>query len=301
MMAINGYLSKFSLPEVLQLLQEGNKTGLLTVRSRSDTSCDLIQESTPDAVLDSTSKICHYFIWLHHGQIVAAADRSDYRGLVKMIAQRKWIVSSDLNRWIRQCPLRMPLGLYLKSQDLLSGEQMKLLFTVQIIRQICALFELVDGSFDFISDVKLPYLEMTGISIPATDITLPGLRSLQDWSALSNKLPQTTSILVRSIQGNPSIKLNEKELKIWALTDEKMPIAEMMKRLDLPLETVRRTAFCLTVTGLAEEVPMVRKAANLEHSAVSPDPSPTNAPSQVFLDRIRGFLEQKAKLRAMHK
>jgi Domain of unknown function (DUF4388) len=116
-MPVSGYLSNFSLPEVLQFVQEGNKTGLLTVRS----------------IPDSTQKFQRHFIWLNQGRIVAAADRTDYRGLFNMIATRKWVPEEKLHRSLQSCPLRMPFGLHLKSQNLLSGEQMKLLFSVHYL------------------------------------------------------------------------------------------------------------------------------------------------------------------------
>ncbi len=275
-MSVSGRFSTFSLPEMLQFLQEGNKTGLLTVRSR------------PEAA----KNFSWYFIWLNQGRIVAAADRKDYHGLVTLIAQRKWIPEPELKRLVQQCPLRQPFGLHLKSQSLLSAEQIKLLFSVQIIRQICALFELTDGAFNFIRNVQLPYLEMTGISIPATDITLPGLRNLHNWSALESKLPLPTSTILRSNYGILPVKLNEQELKVWNLTDGKTTIDEMAIKLDRPIESIRRTAFCLTIAGLAEEIPMVVRSAR------APETTTTSLPSQTFLERVRGFLQQKAEAKA---
>jgi hypothetical protein len=232
-MPVSGYLSKFSLPEVLQFVQEDNKTGLLTVRS----------------LPDSPENFRRSFIWLNQGRIVAAADRTDYRGLFNLIAMRKWISEEKLHRSLQNCPLRTPFGLHLKSQNLLSGKQMKLLFSVQIIRQICALFELVDGSFHFTSHVQLPYFEMTGINIPATEVTLPGLRNLTNWSALDPKLPQPTSGLLGMVEGELPIQLNAKESKVWEFANGMVPIADIAKTLDLSIELARRTAFCLTVAG----------------------------------------------------
>jgi Domain of unknown function (DUF4388) len=303
-MPVSGRLSTFSLPEVLQFLQEGSKTGLLTVRSRSETAPELHPPELHPPELE------RYFIWLNQGRIVAAADRMDYRGLVEMIGLRKWIAEMELNRLVQECPLRTPFGLYLKSQNLLSGEQMKLLFSVQIIRQICGLFELTDGSFNFMRNVQLPYLEMTGISIPATDIALPGLRSLRNWSALEPKLPLPTSTILRTVQGAPPVKLNDQELKVWAFTDGRVSIAEMVKNLDLPVETVRRTAFCLTVAGLAEEVPLRRREPRAVSIGIASPASPVGtvktgpaltsvSPSQAFLDKVSGFLQRKAQQNAI--
>lgn len=274
-MPVTGYLSSFSLSEVLQFAQEGSKTGLLTIRS----------------LPNSTQEFHSYFIWLNQGRIVAAADRTDYQGLANMIIQRKWIAESQLQSLIQQCPLRTPLGIYLKSQNLLSAEQMKLLFSVQIIRQICALFELIDGSFQLKSNVQMPYSEMTGINIQATDVTLPGLRNLKNWSALQEKLPQSMSGLLATVQGMPTIQLNAQERQLWEFTNGQMTIAEIAKRLDRSIEEIQRTAFCLTVAGLAEEIPLINAksgAENVELHSLSPQ-----LPSSGFLKHMKGFLKKQ--------
>lgn len=276
-MPVSGYLSNFSLSEVLQFTQEGSKTGLLTIQS----------------LANSTEESRRYFIWLNQGRIVAAADRTDYQGLVNMIIQRKWIAEPQLRSLIQQCPLRMPLGIYLKSQNLLSAEQMKMLFSVQIIRQICALFELIDGSFQLKSNVKMPYLEMTGINIPATDVTLPGLRNLKNWSALQDKLPQSMSGLLGTVEGLPTIQLNTQERQLWEFTNGQMTIAEIAKKLDRPIEAIRQVAFCLTVAGVAEEIPFIKAESNVEDVEVQIT-SP-KLPSSAFLKHMKGFLKKQVK------
>lgn len=276
-MPVTGYLSNFSLSEVLQFAQEGNKTGLLTIRS----------------LPNSKQEFHSYFIWLNQGRIVAAADRTDYQGLANMIIQRKWIAEPQLQSLIQQCPLRTPLGIYLKSQNLLSAEQMKLLFSVQIIRQICALFELIDGSFQLKSNVQMPYSEMTGINIQATDVTLPGLRNLKNWSALQEKLPQSMSGLLATVQGMPTIQLNAQERQLWEFTNGQMTIAEIAKRLDRTIEEIQRTAFCLTVAGLAEEIPFIKTESSAED--VELQIMSQHLPSSGFLKHMKGFFKKQVK------
>lgn len=276
-MPISGYLSNFSLSEVLQFSQEGNKTGLLTIRS----------------LPNSAQEFHSYFIWLNQGRIVAAADRTDYHGLANMIIQRNWLTEAQLQSLIQHCPLRTPLGIYLKSQNLLSAEQMKMLFSVQIIRQICALFELMDGSFQLKTNVQMPYLEMTGINIPATDVTLPGLRNLKNWSALQEKLPQSLSGLLGTLEGPMTTKLNAQERQLWDFTNGQITIAEIAKKLDRPIEAIRKIAFCLTVAGLAEEVPFVRAASNVEEVEVQI--TAPKLPSSAFLTHMKGFLKKQVE------
>ena len=75
-MAISGQLSEFSLPELFQFLEQGTKTGLLTLKS------------TPD--IESGLQSNHY-IWLRQGRIEAAANGLDNQGLIKLIVTRKWL------------------------------------------------------------------------------------------------------------------------------------------------------------------------------------------------------------------
>ena len=69
-MAITGSLSEFSLPEIFQFLDQGQKTGILTIRD-------------PQNVQTGKPFLRH--IWLQNGRVVAAGDRLDNRGLVRLI------------------------------------------------------------------------------------------------------------------------------------------------------------------------------------------------------------------------
>ncbi len=278
-MPVSGQLSSFSLPEVLQFVQEGNKTGLLTVRS----------------LPTQTEPFKSHFVWLHQGWIIAATDRNDYRGLARLIAQRQWIPATQLHRLIQQCPLQTPFGTYLKSQELLTAEQLKTLFSIQIIREICALFELSDGSFHFTSNVQMPYLEMIGTSIPATEVTLPGLRSLRNWSALEEKLPGSTSGLLSVNQGKPKVQLNQQEWKVWEFTDGTVSLTEIAQRLSLSLESIRRIAFCLTTAGLAEEIPLIDLKPASQPEGASIAKAEAAKPSQEFLSQMMSFLKKQSQ------
>jgi hypothetical protein len=59
------------------------------------------------------------------------------------------------------------LGLCLKNQGVLQDEQLKHLFQVQVLQQVCALFQLKDGQFKLDQNVPIPMREMTGLSVPS--------------------------------------------------------------------------------------------------------------------------------------
>jgi hypothetical protein len=64
-MAISGFLSELSLPEIFQLLEQGKKTGRLTIKAQSP---------------HSSLKGENFYIWFKQGLIVAAANRLDGQG-----------------------------------------------------------------------------------------------------------------------------------------------------------------------------------------------------------------------------
>lgn len=280
-MTVTGYLADFSLAELFQLLEQGNKTGLLTI-------CTLAEKTGDHRH--------NHHIWFSQGQIVAAANSLNQQGLLHLIAQRGWMGDRAAGRLAQTCSTNTPLGLCLKTQGVLNAEQLKLLFYTQVMRQVCALFMLKDGWFQFDSKAPIPVAEMTGLIASATETTLSGLRALKDWAALEEKLPHSTSALVSITQGKPSLRLNQSEWQVWEFTNGTVTLEAIARQLQLPVPKVQQIAFRLIVAGLAEEMPMVAQSATaveqeiVEASHRQPEAATV---SQSFLQNLVGFLRGK--------
>ncbi|MDX2256616.1 MAG: DUF4388 domain-containing protein [Pseudanabaenaceae cyanobacterium bins.39] len=289
-MAIKGSLSEFSLPEIFQFLDQGQKTGILTIRDQQNS-----QEAKP----------IFRHIWLLNGRVVAAGDRLDNRGLYRLIEQRGWITDAirpDIEQLIQE---NAPLGLNLKSMGILQPDQLKLLFSVQVLRQVCSLFQIETGQFRFDAKVDLPKAEMTGLSLPATETTLMGLRSLKDWRILQSKLPEPTSTLFNLISGQSSLRLDNHENQVLALADGVLNLKKMATQLQLPIDKVQQIAFRLIVVGLVEEVPDIDMvgtkgtddALEVDDNDLGDRVMPSNARTEIsnsFLQSLVGFLQHKA-------
>ncbi|MEO0458576.1 MAG: DUF4388 domain-containing protein [Cyanobacteria bacterium P01_A01_bin.114] len=262
-MSITGYLSEFSLPEVLQFLQTGKKTGLLAVQLLSEP-----EEPTE-----------HYFLWLYNGRIVSAANRLDNRYLATLLCHQGYVTALMISRLIRRCPPDMSLGIFLCTRGVLDKQQLKALFKTQVVQQVCGLFQLPDGCFQFDPKAPMPKIEMTGLSIPATEVTLPGLRALEKWDSLQEKLPSPQSGLRNLVKGRPNVSINQAEWNVWNAIDGETSLLDMARRLQLPIEDMQRIAFRLMVVGLAEEVPLLLSAGYLQ----SIEPTPVHKPPQKTL------------------
>jgi hypothetical protein len=287
-MAITSCLAEFSLPELFQFLDQGSKTGLLTLRFQPD--------------LHSPEKRIRHAL-LHQGRIVAVTNRLNQQCLLAMICQRGWISPEALREQVNRCPANMPIGLYLKTQGFLQPEQLRLLFHAQVLQQICGLFRLKDARFKFDSKATLPTTEMTGLSLSATEATLMGLRVLRDWRALADKLPEPTSALSKMVLGKRHLRLDSLEGRVWQSANGSVPLSLIATQFRQPIETIQQTAFRLISVGLVEEVPSIAPSRTrvvgediLESVAIATNQiKETNVqvPSNSFMQNLLGFLRSK--------
>ena len=279
-MTLNGYLNEFSLGEIFQVIEQGEKTGLLLIRN---------------LFMDQNDPPKKYYLWFKQGRIIAAANRLDNKGLQTLIQKRGWLKDSVSNKLSQFCDRAMPLGTCLKSQGALDREQLKLLFITQVMQQVCTLFKIDRGFFEFQPEKQPSVAEMTGLSKPATELTLVGLRMLKNWTPLQEKLPAPDSGLISLINTQPSFALNQKEWQVWEYTKGTTALKNIAQELQVPLEKVQQIAFRLIVIGLAEELPMVAMmSAPTEETPVSSDASASKSKvSNSFLNQLTSFLQSK--------
>jgi len=283
-MALTGYLSEFSLPEIFQFVEQGYKTGLLSIQPEPDAD-------------KQRSKV--YYLWLQSGRIVAVANQLDNKCLVSMIQQRGWLTPQVIDLLRQHYTTEQPLGMYLKTQGVLNAEQLKLLFHAQVLQRVCGLFKLPNGQFAFDTKAKLPKAEMTGLSMSASEVTLLGLRVLRDWTNLAEKLPDATFGLTKAITGKPQLHLDAQEWQVWEFADGSVSIAAIAKQLQLPVEKLQQIAFRMTVVGLIEEFPIIIAPDPKKEPPVETMPelavASTNSTgvNQSFLQNLVGFLRSK--------
>ncbi len=279
-MKITGYLSEFSLAELFQFLEQGDKSGQLVLEATHSTAFGK----------KTISKI-----WFKQGQIVAASDRSDGQGLLTLIQRRGWATSRAAIRIMEVCAIGKPLGLCLKSQGMLEAEQLKLLFRIQVLQQVRNLFELPDAHFQFDHQVEAPPSEMTGLIASPNEVTLAGLRALQNWDALQTKLPDVTSGVTAAIEGKPKCRLNQLEWQLWEFAQGSISIRDIAEQLSLPITKIQQTAFRLIVTGFLEESPCIEDTFSHVPSTTTDFletvPPEQVAVSQSFLKNLTGFLK----------
>lgn len=283
-MKITGYLSEFSLGEIFRFLEQGQKTGCLSIKP--------VEMAGMMPLIPQAQE---YYIFFRLGQIVAATTSLDHQGLQRLIEQRGWLRPTTIQRLLPFCSLTGSLGLCLKTQGALDPEQLQLLFKQQVLTPIPQLFSLNEGWFKFDANHPLPFHEMTGLSASPMDISLAGLRLLRDWTALMDKLPLPSSAIASTIQGQPPYRLNRHEWQVWEYAKGTMTLQEISNALNLPILEVQKICFRLTVVGIAEEI-----AGISAPSATEPALSETTEISSSFLEGLLTFLKTKTHANASY-
>jgi Domain of unknown function (DUF4388) len=282
-MSLTGCLSEYSLAEIFNFVQEGNKSGLLSI--------------DPDRCL-SRSVDNAYYISFQTGRVMSVSNGHGlgYQGLLKMMEQRKWLSLEQVTGLsINVNKLGQPLGTYLKSCNTLDTEQLRLLFDSQVVASICKLFgEIHYGQFRFDPQAPLIYAEMTGISLTAQEVSLLGLRMLRDWSSLTAKLPAPESTLQR-VSSTLPVRLDTQESKVWNLASEEQSIAKIADRLGLAIDRVQQISFRLCAIGLLQEIPQpsISKPIDLPTLTAVSSSNVSTPISGSFLGKLMGFLKQK--------
>jgi hypothetical protein len=282
-MTLTGYLSEYSLAEVFNFIHQGTRTGLLSI------STDINPVEPPTNP---------HYLWFQTGQIMAVSTGMDGQGLLQAISQRKLVPAEHIEQLRTQVQkFHQPLGLHLKSRGLLTAEQLKLLFNSQTIAIVCKLFELRDARFHF-DPCILPYnAEMTGISMPAQEVGLLGLRMLKNWDNLSQKLPDPQYAIQRLSVEEPSFRLDRHELQLWKLADGETSLSKLTIPMNMSIEALKKTAYRLIIFGLVQEIPVEVLQPPIDRDMAVPELVPIreikNMVSISFLGNLMGFLKKK--------
>jgi Domain of unknown function (DUF4388) len=286
-MSLSGYLSEYSLAEILQFIQQDNRTGLLTV----------IVNGAETGKAGFTN-----YTWFQRGQIIANAKDLKSLGLITLIEKRNW-VGAEVAEKLRTTNkfLDQPLGIHLKSINLLDVEQLRILFHVQVFQGICELFKLSEAKFQFDDLASVNYIkaEMTGLQVSAAEISLCGMRVLQDWTYLERKLPAPEYGLQRLRDDLPEYKLDNNEIRMINLADGCHSITEIASELSMSVNKAQKIAFRLISVALLREIALnFKPSITLEKEAVFATESisvKTSAPavSKSFLNNLVGFLKKQ--------
>jgi tetratricopeptide (TPR) repeat protein len=238
-MAIKGNLKEASLPDVLQLLAMGQKTGCLALTDRSNFG----------------------YIFFARGRITYASivNRRDRLGdlLVKNGLLRATDLSAAIEEQGRDPASR--LGEILIRRGSITREQLEQYIRVQIEEAVYFLFTWNQGTFNFEAEQK-PEEGAMLVSINPENLLLEGARRIDEWSLIEKKIPSLDLIfdLDRS-RPFDEVELSEEQRKIVPLVDGRRTVQELIEESGMVEFDVGKALFGLIQAGFAH--PLGRRQA----------------------------------------
>jgi tetratricopeptide (TPR) repeat protein len=245
-MAIKGSLREASLPDVLQLLSLGQKSGCLSVTDRSSFG----------------------YIYFDRGNICYASivNRRDRLGdlLVKNGLVEAEVLAAAVESQGTRAAKR--LGEILIERDAITREQLERYIRIQIEEAVYHLFTWTEGSFYFEAD-QTPEDGALLVAINPEGLLLEGARRVDEWSLIAKKIPSLDLIfsLDAGAEGLRGAELSEAQRKILPFLDGHRSVGEVVEESGMVEFEVGKALFGLIQAGFAQ--PRGRKSARPGGSA----------------------------------
>jgi len=246
-MAIKGSLKEASLPDVLQLLAMGQKTGCLALTDRSNFG----------------------YIFFDRGRISYASivNRRDRLGdlLVKNGLLTSEVLSAAVDAQAAS-PDRK-LGEILIEREAITEEQLEQYIRVQIEEAVYYLFTWSQGSFYFEAEQR-PQEGAMLVSINPENLLLEGARRIDEWSLIEKRIP-SLDLIFQMDASHPipdEVELSDDHRRIIRLLDGSHSVQEVIEESGMVEFDVAKAIFGLAQAGLARPVGK-RQAAPLEVSS----------------------------------
>jgi tetratricopeptide (TPR) repeat protein len=234
-MAIKGSLKEASLPDVLQLLSMGQKTGCLSVADRNNFG----------------------YVYFDHGFITYASIVNRRDRLGDILVKGGLITTEQLQAAIeRQSHERdKRLGELLVSMGAISRPDLERYMRVQIEEAVYYLFTWISGSFSFEPDVQ-PEEQDFLVRITPESLLLEGARRVDEWSLIEKKIPTFDLIFVvdRPRLAASGVSLTAEQQRLLPLLDGKRDVTSLVEDSGLLEFDVGKALYGLITAGFAHRL-----------------------------------------------
>ncbi|HET9152000.1 MAG TPA: DUF4388 domain-containing protein [Gemmatimonadales bacterium] len=231
-MAIRGSLAEASLPDVIQLLAMGRRSGCLAVADRQNFG----------------------YIYFEDGRIVFASivNRRDRLGDLLV---RNGQLAEDALRAALDLQARDPerrIGDILLGMGAISEAALREFVALQIEEAVYFLFTWTSGTFNFEANVR-PESQDLLVSINPESLLLEGARRVDEWSLIAKKIPSFDLIFTAdpSHVAGSDVTLSGEQERILPLLDGTRDVRQVMEESGLVEFQVGKALFGLLSAGFA--------------------------------------------------
>ncbi|HXV90474.1 MAG TPA: DUF4388 domain-containing protein, partial [Gemmatimonadales bacterium] len=234
-MAIKGSLKEASLPDVLQLLALGQKTGCLAIADRTNFG----------------------YIFFERGRICYASIVNRRDRLGDILVKNELITTDQLEQAVAAQEQRRDrkLGEILVEQGAISRERLERYMRLQIEEAVYFLFTWTQGTFNFEGDVR-PERQDFLVSINPESLLLEGARRVDEWSLIEKKIPSLDLIFIvdRDRLAISDATLNEIQRLILPLIDGQRDVHQIIEDSGMGEFEVGKALYGLITAGFAHRL-----------------------------------------------
>jgi hypothetical protein len=248
-MAIKGSLREASLPDVLQLLAMGQKTGCLSVTDRSSFG----------------------YIYFDRGRISYASIVNRRDRLGDMLVKAEIIEPEQLERAIQAQANEQRdkrLGEILVERGAISRDDLHHYVRVQIEEAVYFLFTWTQGTFSFEADVRPEESEVL-VAINPESLLLEGARRVDEWSLIDKKIPSFDIIfgLDRERLDASAAQLTPIQERLLPLIDGRRDVTALVEASGIGEFEVGKALYGLATAAFLHRVGKSRPADELAREA----------------------------------
>src|SRR5215475_3297535 len=234
-MAIRGSLREASLPDVVQLLAMGKKTGCLSVTHKNSFGY----------IYFNTGRICYASIVNRRDRL---GDMLVKTGVITQAQLQSAVALQDRRRDKR-------LGELLVDQTIISLEQLHAAITVQIQDAVFFLFTWNQGTFNFEPDVQ-PDQDDYVVSINPESLLLEGALRVDEWGLVEKKIPSFDIVFEvdRARVLESDVELNAEQHAVLDLVDGTRDIQAIIDASGLVEFVVSKALIDLLTAGFIHRI-----------------------------------------------
>ena len=247
-MAIKGSLREASLPDVLQLLAMGQKTGCLSVTDRSNFG----------------------YIYFDKGRISYASIVNRRDRLGDMLVKEGVITQQELNAAIEAQSRHRDkrVGEILIEQGVLTREEVHRYVRIQIEEAVYFLFAWTQGTFSFEAGIR-PDAHDVLVSINPEALLLEGARRVDEWGLIEKKVSSFDIIfdVERGRLAASDVQLTPEQAQLVPFIDGRRDVTALIDASGLGEFDVGKALYGLVTAGFVHRVGKSRPADDVAREA----------------------------------
>lgn len=228
-MSIRGNLREASLPDVIQLLSLGKKTGVLSVSDKKNFGD----------------------IFFRDGKIIYCSVVNREEKIGALLQNYGDISSKDLEKALEiqeESKNQKRIGDILIEMGFITKELLTKRIEKQITDTLFTFLTWEDGFFNFEPDIE-PLSETITVELEADDILLEQARKIDEWSVIEKLLPTEKTVLLTTGIKNGAANLNPDEDYVYNLVNNRNSMKDIFERSTLGKYETGRAIYNLLKIG----------------------------------------------------